>query len=147
MYGRMVRDVAGDMGWSAIIASVASGDSLPRTGGPSSAMWQNSLELVAQSQPDVIVMANSWVAKLKYDPERLRLSLEALAPHICRDRDAAVRVCGLALGGPGGLSVWTNVGPNTLQKRITMHLQIIGQPPQRRWFNRLRHMNLVQPFE
>jgi peptidoglycan/LPS O-acetylase OafA/YrhL len=81
MYGRMVRDVAGDMGWSAIIASVAAGDSLPRTGGPSSAIWQNSLELVAQSQPDVIVMANSWVAKLKHDPESLRLSLEALAPH------------------------------------------------------------------
>ena len=81
MYGRMVRDVAGEMGWSAIIASSAGSDSLPKTDGPSSALWQNSLELVERSQPDVILMANSWVAKLKHDPERLRLSLEALVPH------------------------------------------------------------------
>lgn len=81
MYGRMVRDTAGDLGWSAIIASSAASDSLPRTGGASSPFWKHSLTLIAETQPDAVIMANSWTSKLQHNPDRLRAALEAIAPY------------------------------------------------------------------
>lgn len=84
MYGRLVRDVAAELDWPLVVASSAAGDSLPRSSGASSRLWNDTLALVVRDNPDILIMGNYWSRKLEEDPERLRIALDALVPHVSR---------------------------------------------------------------
>ncbi|ORE91098.1 membrane-located cell surface saccharide acetylase [Stappia sp. 22II-S9-Z10] len=84
MYGRTLRQTCADLGCTLRVASSAAGDALPRTDGPSSELWRDSLALVERVRPDVVVMADLWSVKLDPDRGKLPAALDALRPLVGR---------------------------------------------------------------
>lgn len=80
MYARTLRQICAEHGWTLRVASSAAGDALPRSDGASSALWRDSLALVDEVRPEVVVIANAWKDKLSPDGAPLGLALEALRP-------------------------------------------------------------------
>lgn len=81
MYSKMLRGLSRDLDYTLHVASVASGDALPNSGGKDSLLWSESLAMVERLKPEVVVIANAWVAKLDNDRSRIDLALERIAPH------------------------------------------------------------------
>lgn len=79
MYGRLLRDVCGELGASLHVISVAAGEPLPdRQGG--GALWLDSLAAVREIRPDYVVFAAAWSARLRSNPDGLDQALKRLRP-------------------------------------------------------------------
>lgn len=81
MYGQMVKQLAGELGYKLTVVSVASGDALPPgAGSAGESLWSQSLETVRQDAPDFLILACSWQGKLDAQGLRLDEALEKLRP-------------------------------------------------------------------
>lgn len=78
MYAAMLRDLSKDRGYSLYIASSAAGDALPNPSGENSSLWSASAALIDRIEPDVVVIANAWGAKLGSDRSKLDIALKEI---------------------------------------------------------------------
>jgi len=78
MYGKMMKDVANDLGYKLNVISVDGGDPLPLTNGRSGKLWLDSLAVVHRENPDFLFLVCSWSAKLGDDRRRLEIAIDAL---------------------------------------------------------------------
>lgn len=81
MYAVMLRDTCRDSGCTFISAARAAGNALPGPEQGNNAQWQATLDLIARTQPDVVVLANAWARKLAGDRSVLDKALSAIEPH------------------------------------------------------------------
>ena len=79
MYGKVLKEITRKLGYNLTVISVAGGDPLPPT-----ALWYDSLSIIAKTRPDYLVIANEWRKKLHSDPARLSIALNELKPHVGR---------------------------------------------------------------
>ncbi len=84
MYGQLARDLAGEHHLNLTILSTAGEDPLAAPNGPSPPLFQRSLETIRQEKPAIVLLACHWIYKLKADPSRLALTLQAIQPHAGR---------------------------------------------------------------
>ena len=80
MYVGMMKKLARDRDQTLTVISVDGGDPLPHSSGEVSPLWLDSLAIVKQQKPDVLIVACMWTAKLADDPARLGLALKQLEP-------------------------------------------------------------------
>lgn len=81
MYGTLLRDITRDKGISFISVAVPAGDVLPRPSEASDRLWQDSLRIVTETKPDVVIIVSAWSQKLRREPDRLRRAIDAIRPH------------------------------------------------------------------
>ena len=81
MYGKTIKEICDELGYALTVISVAGGDPLPSASHAPSALWADSLAVVRETKPDYLVLAVSWAEKLKGEPERVSMALEALRPY------------------------------------------------------------------
>lgn len=81
MYGKLMKEICAESCRELRVISVAAGDPLPSSKGESQ-LWLNSLEVLRNTRPDYLVMANHWVAQLDESPARLASTLDAVKPHV-----------------------------------------------------------------
>jgi peptidoglycan/LPS O-acetylase OafA/YrhL len=81
MYGKTVKEICAELGYDLTVISVAAGNPLPSRMHGSSALWVDSLAVVRQKKPDYLIFAAAWATKLKGEPERLAVTLDALGPY------------------------------------------------------------------
>ena len=84
MYATMLRDLSRDRGYALYVASSGGGDARPNPDGTSSALWSASAALIGRLEPDVVVISNSWAAKLGEDRSKLDLALDYISRHAGR---------------------------------------------------------------
>jgi peptidoglycan/LPS O-acetylase OafA/YrhL len=82
MYGTVMKEICGDLGENLTVISVDAGDPLPQRDGNSDKLWLDSLEVVRESMPKYLVMANHWSGKLEGDRERLAKAIAELKPFV-----------------------------------------------------------------
>lgn len=80
MYGNVMKQICAELGENLTVISVDDGDSLPQRNKNSSKLWLDSLNVVRQSKPEYLVIANHWAAKLDDDRERLEMAIAELKP-------------------------------------------------------------------
>ena len=78
MYGKMVKELAKDLGLTLNVVSVAGGDPLPHSFGQQSPLWLASLTIVKRERPEFLIFACNWTGQLKDDKDRLDLALREL---------------------------------------------------------------------
>lgn len=80
MYGKVLVNIAEDLGVRLDILSVAAGDPLPETANSSSStsFWQESLSVVRQAHPDIVLLVCNWMWKLDGDRSRLGIAIDDL---------------------------------------------------------------------
>ena len=84
MYAATLRNLSRDRGYALYVASSGGGDALPNPDGTSSALWSASAALIGRLEPDVVVISNSWAAKLGEDRSKLDLALDYISRHAGR---------------------------------------------------------------
>lgn len=84
MYAVMLRDLCHNVGCTFITAARAAGNALPGPPQGNNAQWQATLDLIARTRPDVVVLANAWAQKLANDPTVLDQALSAIEPYAGR---------------------------------------------------------------
>ena len=84
MYGKVMKEICAEQGRKLTVISVAAGDPRPSSNGKHGQLWLDSLSVVKKELPDCLVLVCDWVPKLSDDKERLRIAVEALAPHVGR---------------------------------------------------------------
>lgn len=77
MYGKMAKSLAADLGLRLRVLSVAAGDPLPRSSGEQPRLWTDSLALVQQERPDLLLYVCLWT-KVTSDPARLAIAVDQL---------------------------------------------------------------------
>jgi peptidoglycan/LPS O-acetylase OafA/YrhL len=76
MYGKMVKGIAKQLHIKANIISTAAGNPLPDT-----ALWRKSLSVIQQENPNVTVVAISWLEQLAEDKERIKRAIQEILKH------------------------------------------------------------------
>ena len=84
MYGKMAKEIAQGLGRKLHVISVAAGDPLPHSSGPSPQLWLDSLEFVKRENPDVVLLICNWESKLKGERSRLEFAVNELRQHTRR---------------------------------------------------------------
>jgi peptidoglycan/LPS O-acetylase OafA/YrhL len=80
MYGKVAKELAGELNYRLNVISVAAGDPLPHTFGPSSELWRDSLAFVRRTRPDVLLFVCYWSGQLLEDKTRLYPAIQELKP-------------------------------------------------------------------
>ena len=81
MYATLLRDITREKGISFVSVAVPAGDVLPRLNGDINPLWQDSLRIVTNTKPDVVIVVSAWSHKLRHEPDRLRHAVDAIRPH------------------------------------------------------------------
>ncbi len=81
MYGKVMKEICKNLGYKLTVISVAAGDPLPSVDGQNTQLWIDSLAVVEREKPDILILACSWLEKLKTEKSRLDVALERLSPH------------------------------------------------------------------
>ncbi len=81
MYSKMLVELSQDMNYTLHVATVAAGDALPNPSGVDSQLWSESVAIVEQLEPDIVILANAWAKKLKNDRSKLEMAIEHISPH------------------------------------------------------------------
>jgi peptidoglycan/LPS O-acetylase OafA/YrhL len=79
MYGKTIKEICGELGYTLRVISVAGGDALPGRPDEPGSLWNASLAIVRASNPDYLVFSAAWTAQLKDKPERLAIALDNLS--------------------------------------------------------------------
>jgi peptidoglycan/LPS O-acetylase OafA/YrhL len=82
MYGKLMKEICGDLNSKLAVISVSSGDPLPLSNVMSSQLWLDSLAVVQKEKPDYLVLSCCWVSVLKDDKERLALAVAELKRYV-----------------------------------------------------------------
>jgi peptidoglycan/LPS O-acetylase OafA/YrhL len=78
MYGKMAKDISKTLRRKLDVISVAAGDPLPHSSGPSPQLWLDSLAFVKRENPDVLLLVCNWESKLKGEKGRLAIAINEL---------------------------------------------------------------------
>lgn len=80
MYAVMLRDLCQDIGCTFVSAARAAGSALPNPNAENP-QWQATLDLIEQTRPDVVILANAWAEKLSADRSVLDQALSVVEPY------------------------------------------------------------------
>jgi peptidoglycan/LPS O-acetylase OafA/YrhL len=81
-FGKTMKEISMELDYRLIVIAMSGETPLPVSSGNQSDLWEHSFAIIKQSRPDVVVLAFSWLEKLKDDPERLSLTINELKPYV-----------------------------------------------------------------
>ena len=84
MYGKVMRAICANLGYDLTVISVAGGNPLPSSSGKNDELWLDSLAVIENRSPDVLVLGYFWSSKLEKDRGCLGLALDSVLPHVGR---------------------------------------------------------------